>query len=122
MTRRATHLIGKPVVSAATGERLGTVSDLLLDDAGTSLVGLVLSHGWLKGEHVLPAESLQTLGTDAVVSRGNETIAAKEWQERQRAAARETAAVPDPVPPRDPAAADGPPEVGVRPADDRDFR
>lgn len=86
MTRRATHLIGKPVVSAATGERLGTVSDLLLDDAGTSLVGLVLSHGWLKGEHVLPAESLQTLGTDAVVSRSNETVAAKEWQQRQRVA------------------------------------
>jgi uncharacterized protein YrrD len=88
MTRRAKDIIGKTVVSAANGERLGTVSDLLLDDAGTSLVGLVLSHGWMKGEHVLPAESVQTLGTDAVVSRSNELLAAKEWQERQRATTR----------------------------------
>lgn len=117
MTRRATHLIGKPVVSAATGERLGTVSDLLLDDAGTSLVGLVLSHGWLKGEHVLPAESLQTLGTDAIVSRGNETVAAKDWQERQRAAVREAAPLHEPASP-----AGTPEAVAVRPAGESDFR
>jgi uncharacterized protein YrrD len=91
MTRRAKDLIGKPVVSAANGERLGTVTDLLLDDAGTSLVGLVLSHGFMKGEQVLPAESLQTLGTDAVVSRSNEVVGAKEWHERQRVSARTAA-------------------------------
>ncbi|HXE80902.1 MAG TPA: PRC-barrel domain-containing protein [Vicinamibacterales bacterium] len=88
MTRRATHLIGKPVVSAPTGERLGTVSDLLLDDAGTSLVGLVLNAGWMKGEHVLPAESVQTLGADAVVSRTSEVFGAKDWHERSRTSER----------------------------------
>jgi len=121
MTRRATHLIGKPVVSAATGERLGTVSDLLLDDAGTTLVGLVLSHGWLKGEHVLPAESLQTLGTDAVVSRSNDLVNAKDWHERQRLEAQDTASEADSaragsIEPTAPEAA------AVRPLDSRDLR
>jgi uncharacterized protein YrrD len=82
MSRRATNLIGKPVVSAATGERLGTVADLLLDDAGTSVIGIVLRHGWLKNEDVLPASSLQTFGRDAVVSRTSELIGADEWRER----------------------------------------
>ena len=90
MAKRATNLIGKPVVSAASGERLGTVADLLLDDAGTSLVGVVLRHGWLKREDVLPASSLQTLGPDAIVSRSSELIGPKEWQERQHAIERQS--------------------------------
>jgi sporulation protein YlmC with PRC-barrel domain len=84
MAKRATSLIGKPVVSAATGQRLGTVADLLLDDAGVTVVGVVLRHGWLKSEDVLPASSLQSLGPDAVVSRTSELIGAKEWRERQQ--------------------------------------
>jgi len=84
MTRRATELIGKPVVSADTGQKLGTVSDLLLDEAGNRLVGLVLRHGLMKSENVLPAESVQTLGADAIVSRSGKLIAAKEWRDRQR--------------------------------------
>jgi uncharacterized protein YrrD len=81
MAKRVTSLIGKPVVSAS-GERLGTVADLLLDDAGASVLGVVLRHGWLKSEDVLPASSLQSLGPDAVVSRTNQVIGAKEWRER----------------------------------------
>lgn len=80
---RATRIIGKPVVSAVTGARLGTVADLLLDDTGTSVVGFVLRDGWLKGEKVLLASALQTLGRDAVVSRSSELISAKEWHEQQ---------------------------------------
>ena len=84
MTRRATELIGKPVVSADTGQKLGTVSDLLLDEGGNRLVGLVLRHGLMKSENVLPAESVQTLGADAIVSKSGQLIAAKEWRDRQR--------------------------------------
>ena len=84
MTRRATDLIGKPVVSADTGQKLGTVSDLLLDDGGNRLVGLVLRHGLMKSENVLPAEAVQTLGADAIVSRSGQLIAAKEWRNRER--------------------------------------
>ena len=84
MAKRATELIGKAVVSANTGERLGTVSDLLLDDAGTGLVGFVLRHGLMKSEDVLPADAVQTLGTDVIVSRTGDLIGAQEWNDRQR--------------------------------------
>jgi uncharacterized protein YrrD len=84
MAKRATELIGKSVVSANTGERLGTVSDLLLDDAGSGVVGFVLRHGLMKPEDVLPADAVQTLGTDVIVSRTGHLIGAEEWHDRQR--------------------------------------
>src|SRR5688500_7204338 len=83
MSKRATEIIGKPVVSADSGEKLGTVSDLLLDDTGTGLVGFVLRHGMLKSEKVLPADAVMTLGVDAVVSRTTELVEAKAWREQQ---------------------------------------
>ena len=81
MTTRATHVIGKPVVSADTGRKLGTVDDLLLDDSGRALIGLVVRHGVLRHEEVLSADQVQSLGTDAVVSRSDRLITAKEWHE-----------------------------------------
>lgn len=87
MTKRATDLIGKPVLSASTGERLGTVADLLLDDAGVALVGIVLHQGWMKHELVLPISSLQTVGPDAVVSRSTGAMSAREWRQHHAAGA-----------------------------------
>jgi sporulation protein YlmC with PRC-barrel domain len=81
MAQRASDLIGKSVVSADTGERLGTVSDILLDETDHRLVGLVVQRGMMKSEHVLPSASVQTYGRDAVVSRNaQDLITAKEWQ------------------------------------------
>lgn len=88
MVKRATELIGKPVVAADTGERLGTVGDLLLDDGSGNLVGLVLRHGMMKSEDVMPASAIQTLGADAIVSRSSELIGAKEWRQRREAESR----------------------------------
>ena len=78
---RATDVIGKPVVSADTGRKLGTVGDLLLDDSGRALVGLVVRHGALRSEDVLSADQVQSFGTDAVVSRSDRLIGAKEWHQ-----------------------------------------
>ena len=80
---RATDVIGKPVVSADTGKKLGTVGDLLLDDSGRTLVGLVVRHGVLRSEDVLSVDQVQSLGADAVVSRSDRLITAKEWREGQ---------------------------------------
>jgi uncharacterized protein YrrD len=74
-------VVGKPVISADTGEKLGTVADLLLDDASHALVGVVVAHGVLKHEEILPASSVHSFGSDAVVSRSAELIGAKEWRE-----------------------------------------
>lgn len=83
MTKRATDVIGKPVVSAVTGQRMGTVADLLLDDEGVALVGIVIHRGWMKRENVLPVSSLQTIGSDAVLGRTSEVVTPKEWRERR---------------------------------------
>jgi uncharacterized protein YrrD len=84
MSQRAKDLIGKSIVTSDTGERLGKVADLLLDEGGDRVVGLVVHHGWLKGEAVLPASAVQTLGRDAVVSRsGGELIPGREWKARE---------------------------------------
>ena len=84
MAQRATELIGKGVVSADTGERLGTVSDILLDESEHRLVGLVVRRGLMKSEHVLPSAAVQTYGRDTVVSRsGRDLLTAKDWQRSQ---------------------------------------
>jgi uncharacterized protein YrrD len=85
MYRRATDVIGRPVVSAASGKRLGVVGDLLLDERGHALLGLAVKHGALRGEDVLPIESVQSLGTDAVVSRTDDLVAARDWRHRHSA-------------------------------------
>jgi uncharacterized protein YrrD len=90
MTKRATDVIGLPVVSANTGKKLGKVVDLLLDENGTELVGLLVKHGVLQQEHVLPAAAVQSLGPDAVISRIEELIGAKIWRERQDSQGRQS--------------------------------
>ena len=83
MSKRATDVIGRPVVSANSGRKLGVVGDLLLDDAGVEVVGLVVRHGRLRGEDVLPAAAVHSLGPDAVVSRNDELIDGREWRDRE---------------------------------------
>jgi uncharacterized protein YrrD len=87
MSKRATDVIGRAVVSADSGKRLGIVGDLLLDDNGRQLLGLVVRHGAFRGEDVLLVESVQSLGTDAVVSRSDTLVSAREWRDREHAAA-----------------------------------
>ena len=84
MSKRASDVIGKPVVSADSGRKLGTVGDLLLDEHGRELLGLVVRHGALRSEDVLPVEAVQSLGTDAVVSKSDGLISAREWRDRDR--------------------------------------
>lgn len=82
MSKRATDVIGRPIVSAESGKKLGTVSDLLLDESGRELVGLAVTHGALRREAVLPIASVQSLGSDAVVSRSDELMDARQWRQR----------------------------------------
>jgi len=83
MAQRVSDLLGKAVVSASSGERLGTVSDVLLDEVDHHMVGLVVRRGMMKTEHVLPSSAVQTFGRDTVVSRtGDALVSAKEWRAR----------------------------------------
>jgi uncharacterized protein YrrD len=96
MVIRGTKLIGRAVIAAGSGKRLGSVGDVLLDSDGGKLVGLVVRRGWLHDESVLPASELQALGGDAVVSRSADLVGAKQWRERHRShVARESDPVHD---------------------------
>jgi hypothetical protein len=68
---------------------------VLLDERSGSLIGLVLRHGLLKSEDVIPAEAIQTLGADAIVSRSGELIGAREWRHRHEAHRPDSEHTPD---------------------------
>lgn len=77
---RISHTVGKPIISADTGDKLGHISDALLDPSSIRVLGFVVGGGLLGEERVLPFESVQTLGGDTVIVRGAELIGAREWR------------------------------------------
>ncbi len=77
---KVTELIGKSIVSANSGEKLGRVADVLLHPDSHHIVGLVVAGGVLSSEQVLPYAEIQTLGTDAIIARSaTGLITAKDW-------------------------------------------
>lgn len=94
MAKRVSEVLGKPIVSATTGEKLGNVSDLLLEENGRELIGLVVKPGVMRREAVLPVSAVQSIGRDAVISRSAELIPAGEWQARDRETAPGTTETP----------------------------
>lgn len=86
---RLSEMIGKTVVSVDSGEKLGTISDGLLEPVEARLVGLVIGHGMLGREHVLPLEDVQTVGRDTVLAKSNEhLIDPRDWKAREVDATR----------------------------------
>ena len=87
--QKVSELVGKPIVSAETGERIGKVADVLLDPHSHHVLGLVVGAGLFRSEHVLPYSDVQTLGKDTVVARsGTGVVGPKEWREQGIDAAR----------------------------------
>lgn len=89
---RVSEMIGKPVVSTATGAKLGTVSDALLEAGGVRLTALVVGGGVFSKEHVLPLSDIQTFGRDAVLARTDEHLMdARTWRQSGVEATRSSA-------------------------------
>ena len=86
MVQRVSDLIGKPVVAADDGERLGTVSDLLVDETSSHVVAYVIRQGgFMKREAVLPAPAVKTLGRDTVVTSSRaDLVDAREWRAKSQ--------------------------------------
>lgn len=85
---RISEIIGKPIVSAATGDHLGRVSDALLE-GGVNVAGLVVGGGVFSGEHVLPFRDVLTLGGDTILARTQQALPnATEWKRADRTATR----------------------------------
>ena len=86
---RVSEIVGKPVVSAESGESVGKVTDLLVDANGDRLVGVVVRRGMFGTEHVLPYTDVQAVGRDALVARSDHgVVGPREWHERHIDAAR----------------------------------
>lgn len=86
---RISEVLGKPIVSADTGERVGRVEDLLLDLPRHALVGVLVTDGVLSQQRVLPFEEVLTIGVDAIIVKTIATMRdARDWVRDGRAATR----------------------------------
>lgn len=96
--QNVSELIGKPVISVETGDKLGSVSDALLADGDVRLLALVIGGGLLGKEHVLPFRDVQTLGGDTILVRSQSgVVGAREWRETGVLATRSSALKGRPV-------------------------
>lgn len=89
LMRRVSEYLGKSIVSADTGEKIGTVADVLVDPQRGQIVGVVVGGGLLASEQVLPYSEVQVMGGDAVIAKsGQHVLGAREWRETGNDAAR----------------------------------
>jgi uncharacterized protein YrrD len=94
--QRISELIGRTILTADTGERVGAVSDLVLED--TRLVGVVVGGGWFAGERVLPFAEVQALGRDALIARShNGLVDARTWKVHEARVSRSSQLKDKPV-------------------------
>jgi uncharacterized protein YrrD len=86
--QKTADVIGRAIVSE-TGEKMGTVSDVLVDPARGRAAGLVVQTGLLHGESVLPYDQVRVMGPDVVLARADGAlVGADEWKRRGPAAQR----------------------------------
>lgn len=65
---KASDSIGLPVVTFDTGERIEKVTDVVFDHASSRVVGFLVDEGgWFSAARILPFESVQSVGPDALV-------------------------------------------------------
>jgi uncharacterized protein YrrD len=87
--QKLSGIVGKSIVTADTGQRLGQAADVLFDGDQTHVIGLVVNGGWFKNELVLPYEHVHALGGDAVIARGTgHLMDAKQWKQSGRGVLR----------------------------------
>lgn len=66
---RGREIIGLPVFHSGTGKRLGEVKDVILDEHGRRVEGLILEWGgWFHRPRVVPIEAIHSIGPDAIVT------------------------------------------------------
>lgn len=68
-------ILGKPVVSYDTGERINTVKDLVFDQNDNQLLGLLLEEsGWLSSAKVILLKNVQAIGPHALIVPSKDSI------------------------------------------------
>jgi uncharacterized protein YrrD len=83
------QLIGKPVISARTGNSLGQIEDVLLDHAHRHALGVLVSEGTLSRQQVILFRNLQAVGAGAAIAVDESDIMdARRWLEQGHPAFR----------------------------------
>jgi uncharacterized protein YrrD len=89
LMRRVSEYVGKSIVAADSGEKVGTVADVLVDADAGRIVGVIVGGGLLTSEQVLPYADVQVMGGDAVIAKSRErVVGARGWRETGSDAAR----------------------------------
>ena len=79
---RADALVGRPVIAADTGEKLGEVADTLIIAGSGAIAGFIVRGGWHAPERVLRRSDVMTLGRDALIAApAAHLIDAAEWRD-----------------------------------------
>lgn len=81
LRKQSFQITGAAVINAA-GEKIGTVNNIFFDDGGRVL-GYEVKQGMLSGltgNQFLPAENIQTIGKDAVITNGAELLTVREFE------------------------------------------
>lgn len=66
--RKGSDLIGKGIIAYDTGEKIDSIEDLVFDQNTNQLLGFVVDEGgWTRSARVLPLQSVQSIGPDAVI-------------------------------------------------------
>jgi uncharacterized protein YrrD len=74
--RKGKELLGKPVITYDTGERINRIKDLIFDENDSSLLGfLVAEKGWFNNAKVLPLFLVSEIGADAIIVPSKDAIA-----------------------------------------------
>jgi uncharacterized protein YrrD len=90
----ASDIVGLPVVSHATGERIHEVKDLLYDESQHNVLGLLVEEGgWLSKALAVPFSAITSIGADAVIIPSKDAVVEAAADERMSAASRRTVAV-----------------------------
>ncbi len=73
--RKGTDLIGKPIVSFDTGERIEHIRDLIFDQTKNQLLGFVVDEGgWFSTARVLPLQNIHAIGPDTIIVRSKDAV------------------------------------------------
>ncbi len=81
LSKHANRITGTSVISDK-GEQLGSIGDIFIDERG-EIVGYEVKQGMLHGNKYLPAEHVQAVGKDAVISTINELPDMKSREDEQ---------------------------------------
>lgn len=76
---RISDVLGKPIVSADTAEKVGRVEDVLLDSSARQIVALLVGDAVMSRQHVLPFSEVRTIGRHAVIVRTAAAIDVQQW-------------------------------------------